>query len=115
MQPSSDGNVEPTPLASREQEHGRALNGHADFMQRLLFELQAVRLGDFSVGMPSDGIGIEGKIADVFNEIVAANHRMAKEFERVGQVVGHEGKTKHRVTLGIPQGSWREMENSINT
>ena len=29
-----------------------------------------------------------GKVADTFNEIVAANQRMAKQLERVGQVVG---------------------------
>ena len=77
--------------------------------------LQAMRDGDFSVRMAADGTGVEGKIADTFNEIIAANHRMAKEFERVGRVVGREGKIKHRVTLGIPQGAWGEMEESINT
>ena len=36
-----------------------------------------MRAGDFSVRMTGDHIGIEGKIADTFNEIVAANQRMA--------------------------------------
>ncbi|MGC1711150.1 MAG: HAMP domain-containing protein, partial [Methyloceanibacter sp.] len=74
-----------------------------------------MRGGDFSVRMAVDGTGIEGKIADIFNEIVTTNYRMAKELERVGQVVGREGKIKHRVTLGLPHGSWGEMEGSINT
>ena len=65
--------------------------------------------------MTADSLGVEGKIADTFNEIIAANHRMAKEFQRVGRVVGREGKIKHRVNLGIPQGAWGEMEKSINT
>jgi hypothetical protein len=33
---------------------------------------------------------------DTFNEIVAANERMAQQLERVGQVVGKEGKTRQR-------------------
>ncbi|MDO9384437.1 MAG: HAMP domain-containing protein [Hyphomicrobiaceae bacterium] len=55
-----------------------------------------------------------GKIADAFNDIVATNERMAHELERVGQVVGKEGRTKQRVKLGMAHGAWGEMENSVN-
>ena len=85
------------------------------YLQNLLSALQLVRSGDFSVRMPGDSVGIEGKIADTFNEIVAANQQMAKQLELVGQVVGREGKTRKRVVMGLPQGAWREMEDSINT
>ena len=84
-------------------------------LTELLTALQAMRGGDFSIRMPGDNIGIEGKIADTFNEIIAANQRMAKQLERVGEVVGREGKTKQRVTFGGSDGAWGEMENSINT
>ena len=50
-------------------------------LNRLLYALQAMRVGDFSVRMAGDQLGIEGKIADTFNEIVAANQRMAKQLE----------------------------------
>jgi len=69
-------------------------NGQADPLEDLLHALQAMRSGDFSVRMTGDHLGIEGKIADTFNEIVAANQRMAQQLERVGQVVGREGKTR---------------------
>ena len=49
------------------------LNGHGFGMHELLHALQAMRIGDFSVRLPSDQTGLEGKIADTFNEIVAAN------------------------------------------
>src|ERR1700674_2385575 len=88
----------------------KGLNGSGDFLQQFLIALQAMRVGDFSVRMAVDGTGIEGKIADTFNEIVTTNHRMAKELERVGQVVGREGKIKQRVTLGVSHGAWGEME-----
>ena len=74
-----------------------------------------MRVGDFSVRLPGDQVGIEGKIADTFNEIVAANQRMAQQLERVGQVVGKEGKTQQRVRFGLSSGAWGEMENSVNT
>jgi HAMP domain-containing protein/CheY-like chemotaxis protein/signal transduction histidine kinase len=59
--------------------------------------------------------GLLGKIADTFNDIVASNERMAQQLERVGQVVGREGKTRHRVKFGLASGAWGEMEGSVNT
>src|SRR5438445_4238491 len=90
-------------------------NGKPDSLQDLLHALQAMRAGDFSVRMTGDHLGIEGKIADTFNEIVAANQRMAQQLERVGQVVGREGKTRQRVRFGLASGSWADMEGSVNT
>jgi HAMP domain-containing protein/CheY-like chemotaxis protein/signal transduction histidine kinase len=84
-------------------------------LNHLLYALQAMRVGDFSVRMAGNHLGIEGKIADAFNEIVAANERMAKQLEQVGQVVGREGKTRQRVRLGLSGGAWGDMESSVNT
>ena len=84
-------------------------------LEDLLHVLQAMRSGDFSVRMTGDHLGIEGKIADTFNEIVAANQRMAQQLERVGQVVGREGKTRQRVKFDLSSGSWADMESSVNT
>jgi HAMP domain-containing protein/CheY-like chemotaxis protein/signal transduction histidine kinase len=90
-------------------------NGKPDPSHELLSALQAMRSGDFSVRMTGDHLGIDGKIADTFNEIVAANQRMAQQLERVGQVVGREGKTRQRVKFGLASGSWADMEGSVNT
>jgi HAMP domain-containing protein/signal transduction histidine kinase/DNA-binding response OmpR family regulator len=90
------------------------LSGSSD-QHQLLRALQAMRLGDFSVRLPGDQTGLSGKIADTFNEIVAANERMAHQLERVGNVVGREGKTRQRVRLGLSDGAWGEMETSVNT
>src|SRR6266508_3363329 len=81
----------------------------------LLSGLQAMRDGDFSVRLPGDWTGLEGKIADTFNEIVGANQQMAQELKRVGQVVGKEGKTRERTRFDRSQGAWGEMEVSVNT
>ncbi|HEX8995647.1 MAG TPA: response regulator [Ktedonobacterales bacterium] len=81
----------------------------------LLHALQAVRDGDFAVRLPSDWIGLDGKIADTFNDIVAANQNMAQELNRIGHVVGKQGKTRERARLERPKGAWAEIESSINT
>src|SRR5258708_25083195 len=93
----------------------QAANGNAAHSQELLHALLAMRTGDFSVRMSGDQLGLEGKIADTFNEIVAANQRMAQQLERVGQVVGREGKTRQRVKFSLSSGSWADMESSVNT
>ncbi len=97
----------PSPASARTPSHAE--------LSELLSALQAVRDGDFSVRLPGDWTGIEGKIADTFNEIVASNARMASELERVGTVVGKQGQTRQRVKFGRPTGSWGEMEASVNT
>src|ERR1700710_503601 len=90
-------------------------NGKPDSSQDLLNALQAMRSGDFSVRMMGNHLGIEGKIADTFNEIVSANQRIAQQLERVGQRVGREGKAKDRVKFSLSEGAWGEMEGSVNT
>src|SRR4051812_24038480 len=84
-------------------------------LDQLLEALQAVRTGDFTARLPGSLVGRAGKIADAFNEIVAANDRMAQQLEHVGQVVGREGKTRTRVKFGLSGGAWAGMENSVNT
>ena len=82
--------------------------------QALLHALQKVRAGDFTVRLPGNLTGIEGKIADTFNEIVAANARMAAELKRVGLAVGKKGQTSQRVRFQPLGGEWGEMEASTN-
>src|SRR6202048_3425761 len=109
-------NLDPSAPSSRRRTKSKPhSNGKPDPSQELLHALQAMRSGDFSVRMTADHLGIEGKIADTFNEIVAANQRMAQQLERVGQVVGREGKTRQRVKFGVASGSWADMEGSVNT
>src|SRR5690349_22040407 len=85
------------------------------FQHDLLTALQAMRSGNFAVRLPGNLSGIEGKISDIFNDIVEANQRMAAQIERVGEVVGREGKTRQRVKFGLSSGAWGEMEGSVNT
>src|SRR6266700_601013 len=88
MEPAAKGRAElSTDVQVEPPEALVALNGaendalgEATFdLRRMLQALQAVRVGDFSVRLPGDQIGLNGKIADTFNEIVAANERMAQQ------------------------------------
>jgi len=99
--------------ASDRVEAGK-LNGHTAELHELLHALQAVKTGNFSVRMAGHETGLYGKIADTFNEIVTNNQRMSQQLEHVGQLVGREGQTRHRVKLGSISGSWGAMEGSIN-
>jgi HAMP domain-containing protein/CheY-like chemotaxis protein/signal transduction histidine kinase len=81
----------------------------------ILASLQTMRDGDFSVRLPGAWVGLSGKIADTFNEIVTANQQMANELKRVGQVVGKEGRTRERTRFHQSKGAWGEMEVSVNT
>jgi len=84
-------------------------------LRKLLRALQAVRDGDFSVRLPSDRTGLAGKIADTFNDIVNSNERLARELDRAGQIVGKDGRTRHRVAIDRRSGAWGGMEASVNT
>ena len=81
----------------------------------ILAGLQTIRDGDFSVRLPGNWTGMAGKIADTFNDIVAANQHMAQELKRVGQVVGKEGRTRERIRFHESRGAWGQMEGSVNT
>src|SRR5258708_36325807 len=80
----------------------------------ILGALNTMRDGDFSVRLPVSWTGLPGKVADTFNEIVAANQQMAQESKRVGQAIGKEGRTRERARFQEVRGAWGEMETSVN-
>ncbi|HET6631678.1 MAG TPA: HAMP domain-containing protein [Rhodanobacteraceae bacterium] len=85
-----------------------------DPLHMLLAAMQAVQRGDFTVRVNSDLDGLNGKLADAFNDIVDANQRMARELERIGHGVGKQGKTRQRISLVGRGGAWEGMERSVN-
>ena len=115
MEPDDSTIKEPTDrdvapkLTSKDEDSGSVQQ------RELLQALRAMRAGDFTIRLPVDLLGLSGKIAETFNDIVEANQRMAEQLEGVGQVVGREGKTRRRVNFGLSQGAWGEMETSVNT
>src|SRR5687768_11649311 len=82
--------------------------------RQLVSALRAFRRGDFSVRLPKDLDGVDGDIAEAFNEVVELNDRMTKEFERLGEVVGRQGKITHRAKLPSATGSWAASVDAVN-
>jgi HAMP domain-containing protein/signal transduction histidine kinase/CheY-like chemotaxis protein len=82
---------------------------------QLLAVLTAVRKGDFSVKMPLSQVGVAGKISDALNDIIDLNRETTREFERVSQAVGKEGKITQRAHLHGAAGAWAASVNSVNT
>ncbi len=87
-----------------------------ELSHRMLLEaLLAFKRGDFSRRLPIDLEGVDGKIADAFNEVIAQNQRMSEELARVSRVVGKEGKISQRASIGSVAGSWASTIDSVNT
>src|SRR5579871_4099405 len=81
----------------------------------LLNTLMAFRDGDFSVRLPVDRTGVQGKIWDTLNDIFKLNGRMASEFARIASAVGKEGKIGQRANLGAASGDWAECIDRVNS
>ena len=80
--------------------NGSRLNGDGLDQKQLLSALTAFMRGDFSVRLPDNMVGMAGKIADTFNDVIGMNQRLARELDRIGQVVGKEGRISQRASIG---------------
>jgi len=81
----------------------------------LLGALRAFQRGDFAVRMPMNLTGVDGEIAQAFNDVIAMNTALAAEFARVGLQVGNEGRIGQRLNVPWATGAWAECVDSINT
>jgi len=107
--------AEPSPNPNPKNNNGASTASDGPSLAVILSCLQTMRDGDFSVRLPGSWTGLEGKIADTFNEIVAVNEQMAQELKRVGKAVGKEGRTRERTRFHESRGAWGEIEVSVNT
>jgi signal transduction histidine kinase/HAMP domain-containing protein/ActR/RegA family two-component response regulator len=81
----------------------------------LLDVLSEVKNGDFSVRMPLGWTGVAGKIADVLNDVIAANRTLEVELATVSRVVGKEGKLSQRIASRGSDRAWSESIESVNS
>ncbi|MGK4001408.1 HAMP domain-containing protein [Sorangium sp. So ce1036] len=81
---------------------------------QMLAALVALKKGDFSVRLPIDLEGLDGKVADTFNDVVELNEKFALELERLSRAVGKEGKIGQRATMGEVSGAWAGEVASVN-
>ncbi|MEX2544900.1 MAG: HAMP domain-containing protein [Phycisphaeraceae bacterium] len=92
-------------------------HGHGDALDKreLLRALTALQKGDFTTRLPIDLSGLDGKVADTFNDVVEQNQRMAAELKRLSVAVGQEGQISQRASFGKVSGAWAESADSVNT
>ena len=103
------------PLSKKTRRRNRAPSNGTDFdTGQLLAALMAFKRGDFSARLPENWTGVSGKIADTFNAVIEANERMTRELERIGRVVGKEGRIAQRASIGEVTNSWADAIGSIN-
>ncbi|MGQ0649444.1 MAG: HAMP domain-containing protein [Gemmatimonadaceae bacterium] len=107
----------PAPAVAANGDHIDGGDGQRpdEFSTQLLQALQAFRDGDFSVRLPVSLTGVNGKIADSFNDIVAVSHRRAVEISRVSRSVGKEGKLRERMSVPGATGARADEVAAINT
>src|SRR6478735_9078342 len=80
----------------------------------LLKCLRQFKRGDFTVRMPMNLTGIDGEIAQAFNDCVELEEAKAAEIARVAELVGKEGQFTQRITLPGATGGWADAVGSIN-
>src|SRR6185436_10868098 len=82
---------------------------------KLLKTLIAFKRGDFSVRMPVDLVGMDGKVADALNDILELNEKLANALDLISRSVGKEGKIAQRASIGSAGGSWVACIDSVNS
>ncbi|MBM0104231.1 response regulator [Steroidobacter sp. S1-65] len=80
----------------------------------ILKALRLLKRGDFSVRLPMDLAGIDGEIATAFNDVVELNDSMTREFARLREMIGREGRISERAHLNMASGSWSQCIDSVN-
>src|SRR3954462_12827086 len=80
----------------------------------LLKALRQFKRGDFTVRMPLNLTGIDGEIAQAFNDVVELEEAKAAEIARIAELVGKEGQFNQRMSVPGEAGGWGEVIGSIN-
>jgi HAMP domain len=83
--------------------------------ERILASMLAFRDGDFTVRLPTNWSGTDGRIAGAFNQALRNEDRIAQEMTRLSMTVGEEGRLKQRMSLPGAIGGWATTVNSLNT
>jgi HAMP domain-containing protein/signal transduction histidine kinase/DNA-binding response OmpR family regulator len=99
-----------------DHEMGTGLRDTAEQRSRLLLSaIQAFRDGNFAVRLPGNWLGIDGRIAEAFNQAIDHEEHISNEIKRLSVSVGKEGRLKQRMSLPGAIGGWASKTESINT
>ncbi|MBA2544111.1 MAG: methyl-accepting chemotaxis protein, partial [Deltaproteobacteria bacterium] len=82
--------------------------------RHILSALRAFKRGDFSVRMREDLTGVDGQIAETFNEMVELVRSIRDEASDVSQAVGKAGQAAKRMRRLNAAGGWAEYVSAVN-
>ncbi|SFM58632.1 HAMP domain-containing protein [Variovorax sp. OV329] len=91
-----------------------ATSASPEQLEVLLEALTKLRRGDAAARLPAHWMGIVGKVAEVFNDVVDQNAALTDELVRLSRVVGKEGKLRQRASLADTRGFWRDSVECVN-
>ena len=69
-------------------------------LENLLDALAQATDGDFKVRLSTRRKGVVGDLHAAFNDLAERNRMMTRELERIGRVIGREGRMTERASLG---------------
>ena len=116
MSPGARGTSVSRRALRSKSSHGAEESGDGEsFEVNLLQTMLAFRSGDFSFRLPIGWTGVEGKIADAFNEVASMSERRARQAAHVARVVGKEGRLRERMSTSGFVGRWAEEVEALNT
>ena len=95
--------------------HHRAVQPADGGLQQLLAGLSAVRSGDFSTRLPTDGDPLMDEIASVFNGMNEQLALFTSAGTRVAREVGTEGRLGGQARVPGVGGTWRVLTDSVNS
>src|SRR5689334_25302842 len=97
-----------------------ASNGHASTAEvkldhrQLLAAIRAFKRGDFSAKLRDDLTGVDGQIAEAFNELVDMVKTIRSEATEVCTAVGKDGQAAKRMRRLNATGGWADYISNIN-
>src|SRR4051794_33397080 len=95
VEPKNGGRPKGRPIAEDhatwDQAEGRS--------RQILAAIMAFRDGNFSIRLPTDWAGTDGRIAEAFNQAIGHEDRIAQEVTRLSVTVGKEGRLRQRMSL----------------
>ncbi|ABC83886.1 HAMP domain-containing protein [Anaeromyxobacter dehalogenans] len=83
-------------------------------LAQLVEVLKAAKAGDFSVRLPYRRDGLLSQAGELLNDLIALNEHAADELVRVGRVVGQEGRSTERASVGPARGAWAASVGAVN-
>ena len=92
-----------------------SMDGTAEDRSRwILAAMVAFRDGDYGVRLPTHWSGMDGQVAEAFNQALAQEDRIAHEVRRLSTTVGKEGRLTQRMSVPGAIGGRAAKVESLN-